>query len=37
MHTNIVAKQPTMKPELRNSVFSKYNITGQVTEFPYQS
>jgi hypothetical protein len=37
MHTNIVAKQPTMKPELRNSVFSKYNITGQVTEFPYMS
>lgn len=37
MHHNIVANAPTLKPELRNSVFSRYNITGQVTEFPYNS
>jgi len=37
MHTNIVARPPSLKPELRNSVFSKYNITGQVTEFPYNN
>ena len=37
MHTNIIANPPTMPPEMRNSVFSKYNITGQVTEFPYRS
>jgi hypothetical protein len=37
MHHNIFANAPTLKPELRNSVFSRYNITGQVTEFPYNS
>ncbi len=37
MHTNIVADRPTIKPELRHSVYTKYNITGQVTEFPYSS
>ncbi len=37
MHTNLIANQPTLRPELRHSVFSKYNITGQVTEFPYRS
>jgi hypothetical protein len=37
LHTNIVANPPTMKPELRHSVFSKYNISGQPTEFPYNS
>lgn len=36
MHTNVLAAPPTLKPELRNSVFQKYNITGQVTEFPYR-
>lgn len=37
LHTNIVANPPTLKPELRHSVFSKYNISGQPTEFPYNS
>ncbi len=37
LHTNIVANQPTIKPELRHSVFSKYNISGQPTEFPYNN
>ncbi len=37
MHTNIIANPPTLRPELRNSVFSRYNITGQVTEFPYNN
>ena len=35
LHTNIVANPPTNKPELRHSVYSKYNISGQPTEFPY--
>jgi FkbM family methyltransferase len=35
IHTNIIASEPTIKPELRHSVFSKYNISGQPTEFPY--
>ena len=37
MHTNIVAHPPTLKPELRNSVYSRYNISGQPTEFPYNN
>ncbi len=37
MHTNIIAAKPTIKPELRHSVFSKYNISGQPTEFPYNN
>jgi len=37
MHTNLLAKEPDMKPELRNSVFSKYNISGALMEFPYRS
>jgi hypothetical protein len=37
MHTNIVANPPTIRPELRHSVFSKYNISGQVTEFCYNN
>ncbi len=35
LHTNIIAADPPNKPELRHSVFSRYNITGQPTEFPY--
>lgn len=34
-HTNIIANAPTIKQELRHSVFSKYNISGEATEFPY--
>ena len=37
IHTNIKANEPTMKPELRHSVYSKYNIAGTPTEFPYNS
>ena len=37
MHTNIVANAPTIRPELRHSVFSRYNISGQPTEFPYNN
>ena len=37
LHTNIIANAPTLKPELRHSVFSKYNISGNATEFPYNN
>lgn len=37
MHTNIIANQPTIKPELRHSVFGKYNISGNPTEFCYNN
>ncbi|MES2702723.1 MAG: FkbM family methyltransferase [Bacteroidota bacterium] len=37
LHTNIIANAPTIKPELRHSVFTRYNATGQATEFPYNS
>ncbi len=37
MHTNIIANPPTVKPDLRHSVFAKYNATGNATEFPYNS
>lgn len=35
MHANIVANPPTIKPDLRHSVYAKYNATGNATEFPY--
>lgn len=35
IHTNIMANQPTKKPELRHSVYTRYNISGQPTEYPY--
>jgi len=34
-NTNIVANAETKSPELKHSVFSKYNIVGQPLEFPY--
>lgn len=37
IHTNIIANKPTLKPELRQSVYSRYNISGQPTEFPYNN
>lgn len=37
MHTNIIANPPTIKPELKFSIFNKYNISGQITEFPYNN
>lgn len=35
LHSNIIANPFTIKPELRNSYFSKFNITGDLIEFPY--
>ena len=37
MHHNIVANPETAKPDLRNSMFTKYNIGGSLNEFPYNS
>ena len=37
MHTNIIANQPTVKPDLKYSVFTKYNTAGNPTEFCYKS
>lgn len=37
VHTNIVANKETHIPELRNSYFSKYNISGDLVEFPYNN
>lgn len=35
IHTNILANAETNKPELKNSYLSKYNIAGDLLEFPY--
>lgn len=35
IHTNFTANPETIKPELRNSYLSKYNIGGDPVEFPY--
>lgn len=35
LHSNIIANPFTIKPELRSSYFSKFNITGDLIEFPY--
>jgi hypothetical protein len=35
IHTHIIANKESFEPELRNSVFSKYDITGNEQEFPY--
>lgn len=35
MHSNILANPFTTKPELRNSYFGKFNIAGDLLEFPY--
>jgi hypothetical protein len=37
LHTNIVANQFTNKPELKNAYLSKFNIAGDLIEFPYNS
>jgi hypothetical protein len=37
MHDNILANEFTTKPDLKASVFTKFNITGLLEEFPYQS
>lgn len=35
MHNNIISNPFTTKPELRNSYFGKFNIAGDLVEFPY--
>lgn len=37
LHDNILANEFTVKPELRNAYLSKFNITGELIEFPYNS
>jgi len=37
LNSNIIANNPTLKPELKNSIFSKYNLTGQPLEFCYNN
>jgi hypothetical protein len=34
---NIIANRETTTPELKNSVFSKFNIVGDLLEFPYNN
>jgi ADP-heptose:LPS heptosyltransferase len=34
---NILAEKETASPELKNSVFQKYNIVGDFIEFPYEN
>ena len=36
-NTNITANPETKKPELKNSFLSKYNIVGDIFEFPYNN
>ena len=37
LHDNILANSFTNKPELRNAYLSKFNIAGDLIEFPYNS
>lgn len=37
LHDNIIANDFTVKPDLKNSVFSKFNIIGLLEEFPYEN
>jgi hypothetical protein len=37
IHTNIQSNPFTAKPELRNSFLSKFNIGGDLLEFPYNN
>ena len=37
VHDNIIANPETIKPDLKFAGFSKYNITGNPIEFPYNS
>ena len=37
VHHNITANPYTSKPELRNSYLTKFDITGNLVEFPYNS
>ena len=37
LHDNVLANPFTNKPELRNAYLSKFNIAGDLVEFPYNS
>jgi hypothetical protein len=37
LHDNILANPQTKKPELRNSFLQKYDISGNLLEFPYNN
>lgn len=37
IHHNILASMETKKPDLRHSLFTKYNIGGALHEYPYQN
>ena len=37
LHDNILANKFNNSPELKNSYLSKFNITGDILEFPYNS
>lgn len=37
LHDNIISNPYTVKPELRNSFLSKFNISGDLIEFPYNN
>jgi len=37
IHDNILSNPFTIKPELRNSYMGKFNISGDLIEFPYNS
>jgi hypothetical protein len=37
IHDNIVANPLTKKPELKHSYIQKFDITGNLLEFPYNS
>lgn len=37
IHDNILSNPETIKPDLRNASFGKYNIVGALHEFPYET
>ena len=37
IHDNIISNPFTLKPELRNSFLGKFNISGDLLEFPYNN
>ena len=37
IHDNLLANPSTKKPELKASVYNKFNIGGDPLEFPYNS
>lgn len=37
LHDNVLANEFTTQPELRNAYLSKFNIAGELIEFPYYS